>query len=75
VREDEQEEEASLGLGREVGDWRGEQVDGETKDKHEGESCSTECSGKTGRRLVHCKGNGVAHKACCHLSGNRKLWW
>jgi hypothetical protein len=70
VTEDEEEEEASLRQGR---DGRDEQVDDATEDEHEGKSCSTECSGRTGRRLAHFEGDEVARRARCRLSGDRKL--
>jgi hypothetical protein len=73
VTEDEQEEEASLRHGREGRVGRDEQLDDVMEDEHEGESCSTECSGRTGRRLAHFEGDEVARKARWRLSGDRKL--
>ena len=71
--DDEQEEGTSLRKEREGGDRRDEQLGDEMEDEQEGESCSTECSGRTGRRLAHCEGDGVAREARCRLSGDSKL--
>ena len=52
---------------------RDEQLDDEIEDEQEGESCTPECSGRTGRRLAHFEGDVVVRKARCRLSGDRKL--
>ena len=75
MTEDEQEEEASLRQGCEGGDRRDEQLDEEMEDEQDVESCSTEFSGKTVRRLAHSEGNGVARKACCHLVAIGSCSW
>lgn len=72
--EDGQEGVASLRQRRVEGVEKDEGVD----DEQEEESCSPECSGRTGRRLAHFEGDAVAlllrlRTARFLLSGDKKL--
>ena len=56
-----------------MGEKNSSMRNGEMEDEKEGEICSTECSGRTGRRLADYEGDVVARKARCRLRGDRML--